>query len=223
MLCGLRDSTHTCVTGPRSKEEGSGAGSRPLRRHARRCLQPRHPRRCSGLNQARGCPVVYKGKGGNDNSDNYRLTVLQPTPVKTLGRTVDLRLRELTDTRYVSVSVEQGGFRTHRSTYDSTFLLQSLRDGAKQHKAPLYAAFLGVKKAFDSVSHSKLLRVLSQQGVPQAWVGLFTTYSLTAAHSWGTWLCRPSGGLHRGLPCLLFSSLFSRSPSPSGRVQGLQG
>jgi hypothetical protein len=53
-----------------------------------------------------------------------------------------------------------------------TFLLQSLQDGAKQHKEPLYTAFLDVKKAFDSVSHSKLLRVLSQQGVPHAWVGL---------------------------------------------------
>jgi hypothetical protein len=36
----------------------------------------------------------------------------------------------------------------------------------------LHTAFLDVKKAFDSVSHSKLLRVLSQQGVPHAWVGL---------------------------------------------------
>jgi hypothetical protein len=59
--------------------------------------------------------------------------VLQPTLVKTLERVVDLRLRELTNTQYVSVSVEQGGFVT-RSTYDSTFLLRSLQDGAKQHK-----------------------------------------------------------------------------------------
>jgi hypothetical protein len=62
----------------------------------------------------------------------YRLTVLQPTLVKTPERTVDLRLRDLADTQYVSVSVERGGFATHRSTYDSTFLLQSLQDGAKE-------------------------------------------------------------------------------------------
>jgi hypothetical protein len=61
---------------------------------------------------------LYKSKGGKDNPDNYRLTVLQPTLVKVLERVVDLRLRELTDVRYTSVSVEQGGFVTHRSTYD---------------------------------------------------------------------------------------------------------
>jgi hypothetical protein len=90
---------------------------------------------------------LYKGKGGKDNPDNYRLTVLQPTLVKVLELTVDLRLRELTGTQYTSVSVERGGFATHRSTYDSVFLLQSLQDGAKQHKEPLYAAFLDAKKA----------------------------------------------------------------------------
>jgi hypothetical protein len=74
---------------------------------------------------------LYKGKGGKDDPDNYRLTVLQPTLVQTLERAVDLRLRELTDKQYTGVSVEQGGFTTHRSTYDSTFLLQSLQDGAK--------------------------------------------------------------------------------------------
>jgi hypothetical protein len=92
--------------------------------------------------------------------------------MKILERMVDLRLRKLIDLEVVKVSVEQGGFTTHRSTYDSIFLLQSLQDGAKKHKEPLYAAFLDVKKAFDSVSHRKLLRTLANQGVPDAWVGL---------------------------------------------------
>jgi hypothetical protein len=48
---------------------------------------------------------LYKGKGGKDNPDNYRLTVLQPTLTKVLERVVDLHLRELTDVQYVSVSV----------------------------------------------------------------------------------------------------------------------
>jgi hypothetical protein len=95
---------------------------------------------------------LYKNKGAKGDPGNYRLTVLQPTLVKILERVVDLRLRQLTDRGEVKVSVEQGGFTTYRSTYDSTFLLQSLRDGAKQHSEPLYTAFLGVKKAFDSVS-----------------------------------------------------------------------
>lgn len=115
---------------------------------------------------------LYKGKGPMDNPDNYRLIVLQPILMKILERMVDLRLRELIDQGIVKVSVEQGGFMTHRSTYDSIFLLQSLKDGAKPHKQPLYTAFLDVKKAFDSVSHRRLLRVLVDQGVPEAWVGL---------------------------------------------------
>jgi hypothetical protein len=49
--------------------------------------------------------------------------LLQPILVKTLERVVDLRLRQLTDRGEAKVSVEQGGFMTYRSTYDSTFLL----------------------------------------------------------------------------------------------------
>jgi endonuclease/exonuclease/phosphatase family metal-dependent hydrolase len=115
---------------------------------------------------------LYKNKGVKDDPDNYRLIVLQPILMKILERMVDLRLRQLIDRGEIKVSVEQGGFMTYRSTYDSIFLLQSLHDGAKQHSEPLYTAFLDVKKAFDSVSHRKLLRVLLSQGVPQAWVGL---------------------------------------------------
>jgi hypothetical protein len=115
---------------------------------------------------------LYKNKGVKDDPDNYRLIVLQPILMKILERMVDLRLRQLIDRGEIKVSVEQGGFMTYRSTYGSIFLLQSLHDGAKQHSEPLYTAFLDVKKAFDGVSHRKLLRVLLSQGVPQAWVGL---------------------------------------------------
>jgi hypothetical protein len=111
-------------------------------------------------------------KGSKDDPDNYRLIVLQPILMKVLERMVDLRLRGLIDREEVGISVEQGGFMTERSTYDSIFLLQSLQDGARHLRQPLYTAFLDVKKAFDSVSHRRLLRVLSAQGVPDFWVGL---------------------------------------------------
>jgi hypothetical protein len=72
----------------------------------------------------------------------------------------------------VTISVEQGGFMTERSTYDSLFLLQSLQDGAQKLKQPLYTAFLDVKKAFDSISHKRLLRTIAGQGVPDVWVAV---------------------------------------------------
>lgn len=115
---------------------------------------------------------IWKGKGSVDNPDDYRLIVLQPILMKILERMVDLRLRRLIDQGLITVSVEQGGFMTERSTYDSIFLLHSLQDGARKLKQPLYTAFLDVKKAFDSVSHQRLLRTLEGQGVPQVWVAV---------------------------------------------------
>lgn len=115
---------------------------------------------------------LYKGKGPVDDPDNYRLIVLQPILMKILERMVDLRLRQLIDKGEIEISVEQGGFMTHRSTYDSIFLLQSLKDGARARKQSLYTAFLDVKKAFDSVSHQRLLRVAASQGVPPLWIGV---------------------------------------------------
>jgi len=115
---------------------------------------------------------IWKGKGSVDNPDDYRLIVLQPILMKVLERMVDLRLRLLIDQGVVAISVEQGGFMTERSTYDSLFLLQSLQDGAQKLKQPLYTAFLDVKKAFDSVSHKRLLRTIAGQGVPDVWVAV---------------------------------------------------
>jgi hypothetical protein len=80
-----------------------------------------------------------------------------------------------------------------------------------------------VKKAFDSVSHSKLLRVLSQQGVPHAWVGLVHHLLSDRCTLLGDVAVPVERGTPQGSPLSPLSSLFSRNPSPSGYVQGLQG
>ena len=103
---------------------------------------------------------------------NYRLIVLQPIITKIYERMIDLRLRDLISEGVVKVSVEQGGFMESRSTYDSIFLLLSLKDVAQAKDHPLYTAFLDVRRAFDSVNHRKLLHVLKAQGVPDHWIGV---------------------------------------------------
>ena len=111
-------------------------------------------------------------KGSRMDPANYRLIVLQPIITKIYERMIDLRLRDLISEGVVNVSVEQGGFMESRSTYDSIFLLLSLKDVAQAKDHPLYTAFLDVRRAFDSVNHRKLLHVLKAQGVPDHWIGV---------------------------------------------------
>jgi hypothetical protein len=69
-------------------------------------------------------------------------------------------------------------------------------------------AFLDVKKAFDSVSHRKLLRTLAKQGVPDAWVGL--VHHLLSDRC--TFLGDMEVPTPRGPRCPPFCSHFLRSP-----------
>jgi hypothetical protein len=111
-------------------------------------------------------------KGSRADPANYRLIVLQPVLMKLLEKMVDSRLRAMVAAGTVRISAEQGGFMPHRSTHDSVFLLQCVHDGAKRRRRPLYTAFLDLRRAFDSVSHVKLLEVLRQQGVGEVWLAL---------------------------------------------------
>lgn len=70
----------------------------------------------------------------------------------------------------LKISVEQGGFMPRRSTLDSIFILESLRDSQIKHCKTMYAAFLDLRKAFDSVSHKKFLQLMRERGAPEDWV-----------------------------------------------------
>ena len=84
---------------------------------------------------------------------------------------LEMKGRSMVVNNQLQVAMEQGGFLANRSTFDSVFLVECVRDAQIVASRPLYAAFLDMKKAFDSVNHTKLLRVLQEQpGVDRRWI-----------------------------------------------------
>ena len=114
--------------------------------------------------------LIYKNKGTRKDPSNYRLIILAPLLAKLYEKILEQKGNKMVKDGILRVAVEQGGFMAGRSTFDSVFLLESLRDGQKQSKKGMYAGFLDLRKAFDSVNHKKLLRVLTEQGAHPGWI-----------------------------------------------------
>ena len=103
-------------------------------------------------------------KGKRSLCDNYRGISLLSVAGKILARVILRRLNDhVTDVVY---SESQCGFRKGRGTTDMIFCLRQLQEKAREHKSPLYMAFIDLTKAFDTVPRSALWTVLEKLGVP---------------------------------------------------------
>ena len=61
---------------------------------------------------------------------------------------------------------EQSGFRPNRSNVDMMFVVRRLHEPARKTSTPLYACFIDLTKAYDSVDRELLWSVLRRFGVP---------------------------------------------------------
>ena len=103
-------------------------------------------------------------KGKRHLCDNYRGISLLSVAGKILARIIITRInKHLTDSVY---SESQCGFRKGRGTTDMIFCLRQLQEKSREHRTPLYMAFIDLTKAFDTVSRSALWIVLEKLGVP---------------------------------------------------------
>lgn len=75
------------------------------------------------------------------------------------------------------------GFRPNRSSMHPPLILKHWVSCAKQARTPIIAGFIDLKSAFDSVSHSALLKALASCGAPQQLVSLVShMYTNCTAH-----------------------------------------
>ena len=103
-------------------------------------------------------------KGQRYLCDNYRGISLLSVAGKILARVIINRINSnLTDLVY---SESQCGFRKGRGTTDMVFCLRQLQEKSREHRTPLYMAFIDLTKAFDTVSREALWIVLEKLGVP---------------------------------------------------------
>ena len=114
--------------------------------------------------------LIYKKKGSTKDPGNYRLIILAPLFAKLYEKILELKGSEMIHDGTLRIAFEQGGFMVGRSTFDSVFLLESLRDAQIKSNSKMFVGFLDLNKAFDSVNHKRLLRVLEEQQAPEQWI-----------------------------------------------------
>ena len=117
---------------------------------------------------------IFK-KGSRHLTSNYRPMSLTCFMVKILEKLIHRRISEFLDEHSI-LSPLQHGFRKGYSC--QTLLLESVHQWAKSlnHRSSTHVIFLDFAKAFDTVSHQKLIDKLDcicVRGQPLKWIAAF--------------------------------------------------
>jgi hypothetical protein len=116
--------------------------------------------------------VVNFKKGDPALPKNYRPIAILPILYKLFSRMLCNRVSKHL---LPQQSEEQAAYRKSFSTEDHLLSLTLLVEGTLEWNAPLWLALVDFEKAFDTVDHASLFRVLVSQGVPDAYVTLLST------------------------------------------------
>lgn len=119
--------------------------------------------------------LIKKPRASGSDPANYRPIALQPVMTKLLSKCVECQIWKQVEDGSVHLSDTQAGFRPNRSRYDLIFLLRCAQEhfqpgGRKMPRAcdhRVFAAFLDITKAYDSVPHIKIIECLRKAGVKE--------------------------------------------------------
>ena len=107
---------------------------------------------------------LYKNKGEKSECSNYRGITLLSIAGKILARV--LLNRHIPTIAQENTSESQCGFRSNRRTVDMIFVLRQIQEKCREQNTGLYAAFVDLTKAFDTVSRDGLWKILARLGCP---------------------------------------------------------
>ena len=152
---------------------------------------------------------IWKGKGCRQDCNNYRGITLLSVPGKVLAHLLLMRVRSQL-LKYQRP--EQSGFTPGKSTTDRILALRVLVERRLEFRQGLLAAYVDLKKAFDSVHRETLWDLLRVRGIPARIIDLMTgLYSGTdSAVKCGGGISNPfpvNAGVRQG--CVLAPSLFN--------------
>ena len=114
--------------------------------------------------------LIKKPRVSGSDPGNYRPIALQPVMTKLLSKCVEHQILNQVSDGSVPLSDSQGGFRALRSRYDLILLLRCAQDHYRAKGQRAYAAFLDIKKAYDTVPHSRIISRLRDAGVRESMV-----------------------------------------------------
>ena len=105
---------------------------------------------------------LYKNKGEKSYCSNYRGITLLSIGGKILARVLLNRL--IRTIAQENTTESQCGFRSNRGTVDIIFVLRQIQEKCKKQNMGLYAAFVDLTKAFDTVNRDGLWNILARLG-----------------------------------------------------------
>ena len=117
---------------------------------------------------------LFKGKGNKQMPTNYRGISLLNCAGKVLARILLNRLHN--EVLESIIPEEQCGFRSERSTIDLIFAARQIQEKCRERCQPLYALFVDISKAFDTVDRQALWKVLGKFGCPSKFTNLIKCF-----------------------------------------------
>ncbi|KAM7291590.1 hypothetical protein ISCGN_028163, partial [Ixodes scapularis] len=120
--------------------------------------------------------LLYKGKGEKADLGNYRPISITSVLYRMCTQIIRTRLQKWAEETEVLGEL-QNGFRTGRCIEDNLFVVTQCIEVAVQEGRPLYAAFLDISKAYDTVDRNILWSRLRGLGINEADVNLLQALS----------------------------------------------
>ena len=108
-------------------------------------------------------------KGDLGNCNNWRGIMLLSITSKIFSKIILNRLCAGIDPQLHN---EQAGFRKGKSCSDHIFTLRQILEQSKEWNTTLYATFIDLEKAFDSVHRESLWKILRHYGIPSKIVNI---------------------------------------------------
>ena len=127
-------------------------------------------------------------KKGNDREcSNYHTTALISHASKVLVKILQARLQLYINHEFPDV---QAGFRKGRGIRDQIVNICWIIEKAREFQKNIYFCFIDYAKAFDSMDHNKLWKILKEMGIAHHLTcflrNLYTGYEVTVRTGWNT-------------------------------------
>ena len=134
---------------------------------------------------------IYKDKGDHMNCSNFRGIKLLSHTMKLWERTIDQRLRDISDGQF--------GFKSGVGTTDAIFVIRTLCEKYREGNKPLDMVFLDLEKAYDTVPREVLWRCMRKRYIPEVYIRLVQGATTSVKSKRGTSEHFEVGiGLHQG-------------------------
>ena len=110
--------------------------------------------------------IPISKKGNAKGCSNYRTIALFSHASKVMLKILQARLQQYVNSELPDV---QAAFRKGRGTRDQIANIHWIIEKAREFQKNIYFCFIDYTKAFDSMDHNKLWKILKEIGIDQTW------------------------------------------------------